>query len=136
MVEKIWYCQRCQYVPQNIPYDEQPRTCPKCGSPCTQGDVVKAEDLKAIMEDTKRESNRFGTVRSFKSDEKDMKGREARIKEIIEGMTNRKYEIIESKEKLIVRFKKTDEEKDNKLREELEKELLKFNPRVLYINFF
>jgi len=71
MVEKIWYCPKCQYVPQNIPYDEQPRICPKCENPCTQGDVVKGEDIKAMMEDTKRESNRFGTVRSFKSDEKD-----------------------------------------------------------------
>jgi len=62
--------------------------------------------------------------------------REDQIKETIEAKTNRKYEIIESKEKLIVRFKPTDEEKDNKLREELEKELLKFRPRIIFINFF
>jgi len=62
--------------------------------------------------------------------------REGQIKETIEGMTDRSYVILESKEKLIVRFKKTDEEKDNKLREELEKELLKFRPLILYVNFF
>jgi len=65
-----------------------------------------------------------------------MKGREAQIKETIESMTNRRYEIGESMEKLIVNFKKTDKEKDNKLRKELEKELLKFRPRILFINFF
>ena len=65
-----------------------------------------------------------------------MKGREARIKETIEGMTNRKYEIKGSKEYLIVHFKKTDEETDIKLREQLEKELLEFRPRILFVNFF
>ncbi len=65
-----------------------------------------------------------------------MKGREAQIKENIEAVTDREYVIIESMEKLIVRFKKTEDENDNRLREELEKELLKFNPRILYINFF
>ena len=59
MVEKIWYCPRCQYVPQNIPYDEQPRTCPKCGSPCREGDFIPKEffeaDMKARMEDARRE---------------------------------------------------------------------------------
>ena len=65
-----------------------------------------------------------------------MKGREAQIKEKIEAVTDREYVIIESMEKLIVRFKKTEDENDNRLREELEKELLKFNPRILYINFF
>jgi len=65
-----------------------------------------------------------------------MKGREARIKETIEGITNRSYEIKESKEYLIVHFKKTDEETDIKLREQLEKELLEFRPRVLFVNFF
>ena len=48
-----------------------------------------------------------------------MKGREARIKETIEGVTNRRYKIIESKEYLIVNFKKTNDEEDVKLREEL-----------------
>ena len=65
-----------------------------------------------------------------------MKSREDEIKKIIEAKTNRKYEIIESKEKLIVRFKKTDEEKDIILREKLEKELLGFRPRILFVNFF
>ena len=65
-----------------------------------------------------------------------MKGREAQIKETIEGMTNRSYEIKESKEYLIVRFKPTDKEKDNKLREELEKEFLKFHPLAILVNFF
>jgi len=65
-----------------------------------------------------------------------MKGREAQIKENIEAVTDREYVIIESMEKLIVRFEKTEDEIDNRLREELEKELLKFNPRILYINFF
>ena len=55
MVEKIWVCLRCQYIPQSIPYDEQPRTCPKCNSPCKEMDFVKGEDFKAIMEDYKRE---------------------------------------------------------------------------------
>jgi len=50
--------------------------------------------------------------------------REDEIKKIIEVKTNRKYEIIESKKYLIVRFEKTEEEKDIMLREELEKELL------------
>ena len=65
-----------------------------------------------------------------------MKSREAQIKETIESMTNRDYVILESKEKLIVRFKKTDDEKDVKLREELEKELLEFRPRILFVNIF
>jgi len=65
-----------------------------------------------------------------------MKGREAKIKETIEGITNRDYVILESKEKLIVRFKKTIDETDVKLREELEKELLKFRPRILFVNIF
>jgi len=68
MVEKIWYCPRCQYVPQNIPYDEQPRICPKCNSPCKEGDFVHGEDFKAIMEDYKREGRVF---KSYKSDEKE-----------------------------------------------------------------
>ena len=68
MVEKIWYCPKCQYVPQNIPYKEQPRTCPKCGFPCKEGDFVKKEDINAIMEDYKRDSRVF---KSFKSDEKE-----------------------------------------------------------------
>ena len=67
MVEKIWYCPKCQYVPQNIPYEEQPRTCPKCGLPCKEGDFVKKEDFKAVMEDYEREGSVF---KSFKSDEK------------------------------------------------------------------
>jgi len=71
MVEKIWVCSRCDYVPQNIPYDEQPRTCPKCGNPCKQGDFIPAEyfeaDTKAMYEDAKREGRVF---KSFKSDEK------------------------------------------------------------------
>ena len=65
-----------------------------------------------------------------------MKGREARIKETIEDMTNRKYEIKGSKEYLIVHFKKTDEVIDIELREQLEKELLEFRPRILFVNFF
>ncbi len=135
MVEKIWVCTiECGYVPQNIPYDEQPRICPKCGSPCREADFIPAghfgADTKAIMEDYKREGRVLEPVNP------DEKGREARIKETIEGMTNRRYEIIDSKEKLIVRFEKTEDEIDNRLREELEKELLKFNPRILYINFF
>ena len=69
MVEKIWACSRCQYVPQNIPYDEQPRTCPKCGSPCRESDFVKEEDFKAIMEEMLRENERLG-IKSYKSDEK------------------------------------------------------------------
>ena len=68
-------------------------------------------------------------------DEKRM-SREDEIKKIIEVKTNRKYEIIESKKYLIVRFEKTEEEKDIMLREELEKELLGFRPRILFVNFF
>ena len=72
MVEKIWVCTiKCGYVPQNIPYGEQPRTCPKCRKPCKQGDFIPAEyfeaDTKAMYEDAKREGRVF---KSFKSDEK------------------------------------------------------------------
>jgi len=134
MVEKIWVCYRCNYVPQNIPYDEQPWVCPKCGSPCKQVDYFPKEffeaDMKARMADARREGRVFEPVNP------DEKGREARIKETIEGMTNRRYEIIASKENLIIRFKKTEEEKDIILREELEKKLLKFRPRILFVNFF
>ena len=136
MVEKIWACTiKCGYVPQNIPYDEQPRICPKCGSPCREGDFVHQEDFEAIVKEAMRESERLG-IKSYRTDEKETKSREDEIKKIIEAKTNRKYEIIESKEKLIVRFKKTDEEKDIILREELEKELLGFRPRILFVNFF
>jgi len=135
MVEKIWVCTiKCGYVPQNIPYDEQPRMCPKCGSPCREADFIPAghfgADTKAMMEDYKRESRVLEPVNP------DEKGREARIKETIEGMTNREYVILESKEGLVVRFKKTDDETDVKLREELEKEFRKFHPRVIFILFF
>ena len=72
MVEKIWVCTRCQYVPQNIPYDEQPRFCPKCGNPCKERDFIPAKyfeaDIKAMYEDAKREGRVF---KSFKSDEKE-----------------------------------------------------------------
>ena len=72
MVEKIWYCPRCHYVPQNIPYDEQPRTCPKCNSPCKQGDFIPAKDFeadtKAMMEDYRREGN---VLESYNPDKKD-----------------------------------------------------------------
>ena len=66
MVEKIWVCRKCQYIPQNIPYDEQPRICPKCGSPCEEMDFIPAEhfeaDTKAMMEDYKREGRVFEPV--------------------------------------------------------------------------
>jgi len=65
-----------------------------------------------------------------------MKNREALIKETIESITNRKYRIIESKEKLIVNFKPTENEEDNKLRGKLEKEFVKFHPRLIFVNFF
>ena len=68
MVEKIWSCPKCNYVPQNIPYEDQPRTCPKCGSPCKEDDFVHQEDFKALMEDSKREGRVF---KSYKSDEKE-----------------------------------------------------------------
>ncbi len=70
MVEKLWFCPRCKYVPQNIPYDQQPRTCSRCGSPCKEGDYVTGEDLKGIMEDMKRESKRLG-IKSYRADKKD-----------------------------------------------------------------
>jgi len=60
MVEKILYCPRCHYVPQNIPYEKQPRICPECNSPCKEGDFVKGEDFKAIMEDDRREAEEAG----------------------------------------------------------------------------
>ena len=60
MVEKIWYCPKCHYVPQNILYEEQPRTCPKCGFPCKEGDFVKQEDFKAIMEDLRNDFTKSG----------------------------------------------------------------------------
>ncbi len=72
MVEKIWVCTiKCGYIPQNIPYYEQPRICPKCGKPCIQLDYFPKEffeaDMKAKMEDAKREGRVF---KSYKSDEK------------------------------------------------------------------
>jgi len=67
MVEKIWCCRKCHYIPQNIPYEEQPRTCPQCGLPCKKEDFVKQEDFNAIMEDYEREGRVF---KSFKPDEK------------------------------------------------------------------
>ncbi len=69
MVEKIWVCSKCDYVPQNIPYDEQPRTCPKCNSLCIEADFVKGEDFNAILEDMKRENKRLG-IKSYWTDEK------------------------------------------------------------------
>ncbi len=69
MVEKIWYCPKGHYVPQNIPYDEQPRICPKCGLTCKEGDFMsKKEDVEAWMEDNKRDNK---GVTSFSSDKKD-----------------------------------------------------------------
>ncbi len=66
MVEKIWYCPKCKYIPQNIPYEKQPRTCPKCGLSCKEGDFVNSEDFKAIIEDYRLEGR---VLKSFKSDE-------------------------------------------------------------------
>ena len=69
MVEKIWYCPKGHYVPQNIPYEEQPRICPKCGTFCKEGDFVDNEkDVKAWMEDNKQDNK---GVTSFKPDKKD-----------------------------------------------------------------
>jgi len=90
MVEKIWVCTiKCGYVPQNIPYDEQPRTCPKCGSPCKESDFIPAghfgADTKAIMEDYKREGRVLEPVNP------DEKGREDQIN----GMTQ-SFEIFDS----------------------------------------
>jgi len=62
MVEKIWVCLSCQYIPQNIPYDEQPRICPKCGLPCKEMDFVHQEDFKAILEDARREAKESGVT--------------------------------------------------------------------------
>ena len=70
MVEKIWYCPKCNYVPQNIPYEKQPRTCPKCGLSCKEGDFVNSEDFKAIIEDYRLEGR---VLKSFKSDETEKK---------------------------------------------------------------
>ena len=68
MVEKILCCPNGHYVPQNIPYEEQPRTCPKCGIPCKEADFLTKEDIKAWMEDLKRDNK---GVTSFKPDKKD-----------------------------------------------------------------
>ncbi len=65
-----------------------------------------------------------------------MENREALIKKTIESITDRKYRIIESKENLIVNFKPTEDEEDNKLREKLEKEFIQFHPRLIFVNFF
>ncbi len=58
MVEKIWICSKCDYVPQDI-HADQPTICPKCGEPCRQADYIPAEyfeaDTKPLMEDAKRE---------------------------------------------------------------------------------
>ena len=69
MVEKVWVCTiECGYVPQHIPYDKQPRTCPKCGRPCREADFVKGEDFKAILADYEREGNVFKSVKADKKD--------------------------------------------------------------------
>lgn len=66
-----------------------------------------------------------------------MQNREEQIKETIKKSTDRRFEIIESSEKLIIRFKKLDEKTDVELRAELEPLLIKaFNPKATLINFF
>ena len=67
-----------------------------------------------------------------------MTNREALIKETIESITNRKYEIKESKESLLIQFKKSnDDAEDTRLGLELEQILLKkFTPRYTSIYFF
>ena len=71
MVEKIWVCPVCDYVPQNIPYEKQSRLCPVCKSPCVERDFIAAKDFeadtKAMMEDDKRDGRVF---ESFNPDEK------------------------------------------------------------------
>ena len=65
-----------------------------------------------------------------------MKSREDAIIEFIGTHTKREYVILESKENLLIHFKKSDEKSDTELRKELEKALLEFHPRILFVNFF
>lgn len=139
MTEKVYYCYKCDKVHKN----PEEIICPNCGLVCKKIDYIPKEDFPAYFKDLTNDNKKWDfqachnhTLYSSLIGFKSMKGREAQIKETIESKTDRRYEIIESKEKLIVRFKKTNEESDNKLREELEKELLKFHPRILFINFF
>ena len=67
-----------------------------------------------------------------------MTNREAMIKETIESITNRKFWIKESKLDLLVKFKKSDDDVEDK-RLGLELELIlrkKFTPRFTSIYFF
>jgi len=70
MVEKIWYCPKCQYVPQEIPAESEQQPCPKCGYPLKLGDYLQKEDIKAWQEDLKRESSRFGTFKPVEKKKK------------------------------------------------------------------
>lgn len=70
-----------------------------------------------------------------------MQNREEQINETIKKITDRRFEIKESKEKLIIQFKKTYDDPydktDNNLRKDLEKPLKElFKPRAIWINFF
>jgi len=57
------------------------------------------------------------------------KGFEAQIIEAIKGITDRKFDLFEPESPpIFVKFKKTEDEADNKLRAELEKEFAKFSP--------
>jgi len=67
-----------------------------------------------------------------------MTNREALIKETIESITNRKFEIKESKDSLLIQFEKSDDDaEDTRLGSELETILRKkFTPRYTSISFF
>lgn len=65
MVEKMWACPKCHYVAQEIPAESKQQPCPKCGYPLKLEDYIhEEEDLKAWQEDLKRESSRFGSLKS------------------------------------------------------------------------
>ena len=64
-----------------------------------------------------------------------MKDREHLIIEAIGSNTQREYMISESKENLIIRITKSNEKSDTDLRERLEKDLIEFHPRIVFVSF-
>ncbi len=61
MVEKLWACRKCQWVPKNR--DEESRICPKCGQECTHEDFLTDErDLRIWREDLMRDNKGFRQI--------------------------------------------------------------------------
>lgn len=51
MVEKWYFCKKCQWTPQSK--DEQSAICPKCGNNCVQLDFIPKEDIQTWQNDRK-----------------------------------------------------------------------------------